>query len=636
MCGIVGVVSCEPLDEKERSRIELMNNRILHRGPDGVGEFNDTHVSLAMCRLSIIDLAEGWQPLYNEDKSVVLIANGEIYNFVELRRDLISKGHTFRTSSDCEVIVHLYEELGIECVHSLRGMFAFALFDCARNELFLARDRMGEKPLYLYEHNSRLYFASELKAFLASELVPFKLNSEAVDQYFHFQYVPEPQTPIEGVRKLPPASTLTVNISSWALQERQFWNIEDAPPLDGDPVEVLMDELDVLRKLILRADVPVGVALSGGLDSSIVAALASKENPGSIHAFTVGYSRKPKCDERQDARKLADHLRMPHHDVEINTNDIVEFFPRLNYYRDDPIADIAGHSYYAVHRLASESGVPVVLQGHGGDELFWGYSWLKEALYWSEKKQMLFSSPLKGILSHLKPHFPNHISARSLLRWGFHAAGSVEGLYRILDAFRYPERMIFEDASPSFRPALIGIDLLYHPDFRSHVKANTAYEPFSFPHPWPDVGLRLTNLICSTYLLENGLSQSDRLSMASSVELRVPFVDHIFVEKAIGIRKFRHDQHLEPKHFLKKLAAKFIPEYIIGRRKRGFTPPVRDWYTALFDKYGSDLCDGYLVNNNIISSSAGSDISRGFLATSQIRGLAFRTLVLESWCRQFA
>ncbi|MBU6482454.1 MAG: asparagine synthase (glutamine-hydrolyzing), partial [Nitrospirae bacterium] len=354
MCGIAGIISKEPLQREHADQVARMSKAMLHRGPDGAGEFSSRHVALAHRRLSIIDLSHGQQPLYNEDSSLVLIANGEIYNFIELRSQLQERGHCFKTGSDCEVILHLYEEQGGDCVQQLRGMFAFALWDTQRQRLLLARDRMGEKPLYLCEQGGRLHFASELKALLRTGIIPFQLDPHAIDCYFHYQYVPEPMTPIKGVRKLPPATVMTIGINPWHVEERCYWHMEDAPPLEGDPAKLIRAELETISELIIRSDVPVGIALSGGLDSSAIAALAAKKYPGSMHAFSVGYSGRPFYDERAAAKALADHLSMPFHEIEISTGDMVDGFSELIGWRDDPIADISGYRYYAVMRAARE------------------------------------------------------------------------------------------------------------------------------------------------------------------------------------------------------------------------------------------------------------------------------------------
>ena len=386
MCGIAGAIATEPLTRDTVSRVLSMNARLAHRGPDGHGEFHDGPVALAMRRLSIIDIHGGQQPLFNEDRSIVVVANGEIYNHVELRAQLRSHGHQFKSGSDCEVIAHLYEDYGLECVKHLRGMFAFALWDSHQRRLVLARDRMGEKPLYLYCERGILFFASELKAVLAAGKVPFALNPTAVDLFFHYNYVPEPLTPVQGVRKLPAAHVLTIEVETGTQTEWCYWRMEESPPLTGNPVELIRRELESISELIVRSDVPVGIALSGGLDSSAIAAMTSRKYPGVMQAFTVGYDGNPQNDEREAARAFAHSLGMPFHPIELHAEDVAAFFPELTYWLDDPIGDISAFGHYSVMKAAKVHGVSVMLQGHGGDELFWGYPWVQQAVAHTERK----------------------------------------------------------------------------------------------------------------------------------------------------------------------------------------------------------------------------------------------------------
>ncbi|MCM3871566.1 MAG: asparagine synthase (glutamine-hydrolyzing), partial [Pyrinomonadaceae bacterium] len=367
MCGISGLISRARITGGDVARVAKMSRALIHRGPNDAGEYQAEHISIAARRLSIVDLEGAHQPLYNEDRSLVLVANGEIYNHIELRARLEQIGHRFSTNGDCETILHLYEEHGLDCVQFLRGMFAFALWDIKRRRLFLARDPMGEKPLYLYQSDGRILFASEMKALLRSGLVSFELDPPAIDCYFHYQYVPEPRTALKDVRKLAAGHLLTVDLESWLVEEKCYWKMEDALPIDGGAAALIRQELDTVAQLVTRADVPVGVALSGGLDSSTVAAFAARHCPGELHAFSVGYTGRPaECDERAEARELADHFGLHFHEAEVSAAEVVESFSDLQFWRDDPIADYAGHSYYALMKLAREHGVPVVLQGQGG------------------------------------------------------------------------------------------------------------------------------------------------------------------------------------------------------------------------------------------------------------------------------
>lgn len=627
MCGIAGMISQAPLAASEKNQILRANDLQTHRGPDGCGHLSDVHVILAMRRLSIIDLQGGWQPLYNEDRTLALVANGEVYNFIELRKKLQSLGHCFSSGSDCETILHLYEEYGVDCVQHLRGMYAFALWDRVRQRLLLVRDRMGEKPLFLVEKNQQLIFGSELKILVQSGIASFQLDPAAIDAYFHYQYVPDPATPLLGVRKLPAGCLLVVELNPWRVQERRYWDMEDAPPVQGQPAEIIRAELERVSELVVRSDVPVGVALSGGLDSSAITALAARKYPGQMHAFCVGYSGKAESDERADARQFADYLGIPFHEVELDLPEVVEFFPQLQYWRDSPIADISGQGYFAVMKMARDCGIRVMLQGQGGDELFWGYGWVQEAVARSLEKQRAVQAQ-KWSARQISGH-----TIRSGLRNWLASWGSREGKSVWTDHAVSPDRMIFIDQAPDFILACEQVREIYTQSWRDNLGSFRADMLFTFPHPWPRVDLRITRLICDTYLRENGITQGDRLSMASGVELRLPLLDYRLVETVIGLRKVQADHSLSSKAWLKAALKDVLPEWVMQRPKRGFAPPVRLWHQALFARYGKLLRDGYLVNAGVLLPQAARALSGGPFPTQAITPLSFKALVLEMWCR---
>ncbi|MCA1615556.1 MAG: asparagine synthase (glutamine-hydrolyzing) [Acidobacteria bacterium] len=638
MCGISGIVTRGPTSPEQRALVSRVSAAQAHRGPDGAGEYADAHVHLAARRLSIIDLEGGWQPLHDEDESVALVANGEIYNFVELRRRLESRGHRFRTGSDCEVIVHLYEEFGLGFVGHLRGMFALALWDKRRRRLVLARDRMGEKPLYLCERDGQLVFASELKALVRAGAVPFELDAEAVNLFFHYQYVPEPKTALKGVRKLDAAHLLVVEADPWRVAEECYWRMGDAPPLAGAPAGLIRERLEEVGGLVVRSDVPVGVALSGGLDSSAVAALAARARPGAISAFSVGYEGRPEPDERADAADLARVLGLPFREVELTTREIVAFFPDLNYWRDDPVADISGHGYYAVMRLAREHGVPVMLQGQGGDELFWGYPQLRQAALESLQKNSARGMTGPRALAHyVSPAAPPALSRSELSAWARDLGGARSGWRRFRSHRASPPgRMIFYDAAADFRSAAQGIFTHYGRPFVEELGGRDAAELFTFEGPWPDIEATLTSLVCATYLRENGITQGDRLGMASSVEMRLPLVDHKLVETVVGLRKTNSDVRLPPKAWLKAAVKDLLPARVLDRPKRGFAPPTTAWHDALFAAYGDSLRDGHLARAGVLSREGADELARGDFPAGATCPLSFKALVLEQWCRAMA
>lgn len=638
MCGISGLISRTGITTEEAGWAATMSRALIHRGPDDAGQYRASQILLAARRLSIIDIEGGHQPLFNEERSLALVANGEIYNHVELRALLGRAGHRFRSDSDCETILHAYAEYGLDFVNHLRGMFAFALWDERLRRLILARDPMGEKPIYLFERGEQLFFASEMKALLRSGLIPFELDPAAIDAYFHYQYIPEPRTAIKGVRKLAAAHMLTIDVDPWNVQEKCYWNMEDAPPIDGDAPALIREQLDAIGRLIIRSDVPVGVALSGGLDSSAVAAFAARHHPGELHAFSVGYEGRPmECDERAEARDLSDHLGLQFHEAEIRTDEVVDFFSELQFWRDDPIADYAGHSYYAVMKLAREQSVPVVLQGQGGDELFWGYPHLRQAARESLAKETLSRGTLGALPHYLTVGAPQNLSARAISTWARDFGGIRSGLQKMRTHRMTPaDRMVFYDLLPDFAAAAIETQDLYGSEFARQLGEGDATELFTLPRPWPRVDVTLTRLVSDTYLRCNGVTQGDRLAMASSVEMRLPFLDSVLVKTIIGLRKANSDVRLPAKQWLRSAVEGVLPDWVVDRPKRGFAPPVSTWHKAIFAAHGHCLNDGYLVQSGVLSQASAERLAYGEFGAGLTSPISFKALVLEHWCRRMS
>ena len=638
MCGIAGKI--RRAGEVQDGDVDRMVAALYHRGPDGSGHHSDGPLELGMRRLSIIDLTGGDQPIYNEDRTLVLIANGEIYNYRELRRQLIDRGHCLRSESDCEVILHLYEDHQFECLKLLRGMFAFALWDSRRRTLLIARDRMGEKPLYLYETDEEIVFSSELGSLLKAGSVQFRLNHTAINDFFHYGYVPDPQTPIKGVRKLRAGHCLIVKPDEWKVEERSYWRMEDAPPLEGDAASLIRQELETISELIIRSDVPVGVALSGGVDSSAVAALANRYYPGTIEAFSVGYEGHPSNDERGLAREFAHYLGIPIHEVVLGVDEVVAGFPELIQHQNDPIADIAGSGYFAVMKMARKRGVPVLLQGHGGDELFWGYPWASQAVAQTRRKLKKYGS--HRLADYASWRFPKSIKGSNLLGWLLDAGGIRSSLHQYRRDLHSPaDQLVFYDLSPDFRLAQRCMKELYTPSFVESLGTANPTDLFRMAEAGVqeiDQGqleVIITRLLCETYLLENGVAQGDRLGMAASVELRLPLLDHRLVETVIGLRKVQPDSALPPKCWLRGALEGILPAWVLARPKRGFTPPVRRWHRELFMNYGQRLRDGYLVEVGVLTPSAAVDLASGPFPFGVTAPLSFKALVLEEWCRSF-
>lgn len=614
-----------------------MNRMLVRRGPDGEGLYFDGPVGLAMRRLAIIDLEGGWQPLYNEDRSIVLVANGEVYNFVELAKAMEAQGHRLRTHSDCELPAHLYETFGMDFVHQLRGMYAIAMWDSRKRRLILVRDRMGEKPLFIYERTlpnggKQLLFASEMKSLLASGLINFDLDEAGVDELMHYQWIHDPDTAIKGIRKLPAGHYLTVDVDTWHIEQKQYWRMEDAPPIHGEPKKVLREVLDDVSRLVIRSDVPVGVALSGGIDSSTIACLSSKHYPGTMEAFSIGWANRPANDERKHARDLAAKLNMPFHEAEIAPEEMADFYHELNVLRDDPIADITGHAYYVLTKLAREKKVPVLLLGQGGDELFWGYPWAKRALAESRYKLKHGRIRRPDIREMLMPRtFDRH----GLVEYAFRFGAMTYG-WRPL---RLPQnsdqhRYVFYDVVDSWQMGRWARPRIFTKQFQEKLGGWDASMPFTFTagSQMPSVEVLLTAMQCRGYLLENGINQADRLAMASSVEGRLPLVDYKFVEAVIGLQKTRPgEEDLGIKYWLKQAVEDVVPPEVFNRPKRGFNPPVTDWTNALRVRYRSMLETGYLVSSGVLTPEAAMAMSRDTSRLSAWNDLFVKALTLESW-----
>jgi asparagine synthase (glutamine-hydrolysing) len=599
MCGITGLISSNPLTERERATVSKMNQALVNRGPDSQGVINDKHVALAMRRLSIIDVLGGQQPLYNETGTVAVVCNGEIYNYLELREELIRKGHRFSSKSDVEVIAHLYEDMGVEFLGALRGMFSIALWDAEQKRLVLARDRMGEKPLYWYKDPcGHLWFSSEMKSLLKgiSEYEP-PLSRSAIQLFLTYQYIPEPHTMFEGVRKLSAGHFLSVSVDQLDSQPQSYWHYLSIPEREGDPVQLVREELDTACRIMGRSDVPIGVALSGGIDSAVVAALSARSYPGTLQAFSVGYRGRPGMDERKKAEEVADFLKIPFYDVELAEDDFVRTFPRLVWAMDDPIADIAGYGYYAVSALAREHGVPVLLSGLGGDELFWGYSWIRDLVWENEPRRRFRGAPqwLQKIIG---------------ARPEGHRRLMLSRLHKDLEKARAMSRELLSSASGSCPFPEVSEEWVQCDNEES-------------------IALPLSQLLNQTWLVSNCLALADRVSMAHSVEMRLPLLDSNLIELVVGLRKNGMRDWVKPHKWLLVEAVKnMLPPDLLGRPKQGFTPPVQEWYGAVCRHYGCLLQSGSLVTRGLIQ---GKHVENYIAGTP----IGYKLLLLEIWCRLF-
>lgn len=584
MCGISGLLSTKPLSEVDLVDAKRMNTALVHRGPDGEGFFKDENLILGMRRLSIIDVAGANQPLYGSSSDIVVLFNGEIYNYLELRKTLEDSGHRFATHGDGEVIPHLYEKHGVGFVDYLRGMFAISLLDRKRKKFFLIRDRMGEKPIYYRNGEGRFAYASEMKALL--ECVPSskrKLAPEAVHSYLHYQFVPEPNTLVRDVRKVPAGHFLEVDLDTLAAETKRYWDLSEAPAVErADPVDAVREKLDSITKIIGRSDVPVGIALSGGVDSSTVAALFEHENRDRdlARAFTVGYEGAPNTDERKHAHALAEKLGIPIVEIELKTSEFISSFPRLVWDMDDPVADIAAFGIYSVMKASKKDGVKVLLNGVGADEIFWGYPWVSEAVEESRRKNALT-------------------------------------FYELNRDYQFASRRSVSIYAKAFRDQIQG----------------SLLETANDPTTGKSIPVQIMDRLAKGWLFADPVALGDRLSMANSVELRSPFLDHELVELMVGLNKSRPDLHLRPpKELLKSAVKGLVPDEVLDRPKQGFTPPAVKWRLGVIREYGPRLWNGYLVRDGIVDRSG---LAKLLLLERATVFFLYKLILLELWCERF-
>ncbi len=615
MCGIAGMVS---LDGRPVSADELaaMCDVMAHRGPNGEGFYLSQGIGLGMRRLSIIDLVTGNQPIRNEDGSVWVVLNGEIYNFKALRRDLEARGHSFYTATDTEVIVHLYEEHGPRCVEHLRGMFAFAVWDKRRHRALLARDRLGIKPLYYAEVNGRLLFASELKAILQSPEVERRLDWDALSHLFTFLTTPSAQSIIAGVRKLEPGHLLIVPLDG-EPQTRRYWDVTFNPDhgrSETDLVERLRALLEESVRLHLVSDVPLGAFLSGGIDSSTVVATMAQVAQGPVKTFSIGFPEAA-YDERPHARSVAERFGTDHRELVLEPA-AVDVIADLTWYLDEPFGDSSAIPTYMVSKLAAEE-VTVVLTGDGGDELFAGYD-----KYVVERRERRYGTPpalVRRALAMAGWLMPDGMRGRNFARHF-----SLAGWERYLDA-----------------------STLFRRDEQARLFLPAACEMLLGSAPWREAAECLARanggwlsalqyLDLRSYLPLDILTKVDRMSMAHSIEARVPLLDHTLVEFAATIPPELRLRRERTKHILKQAVRGILPDAIIDRPKHGFAIPLERWFRGELTGFVRDL----LLSGRSRQRGIFNPVYIERLLARHNRGrpldLQLWTLVsFEQWCRTF-
>jgi asparagine synthase (glutamine-hydrolysing) len=625
MCGICGKLYFESGQQVNPRLLDDMMGGISHRGPDGQGKYLSGRVGLGHTRLAIIDLSTGEQPMTNETGSIWLVYNGEIYNYLELREELIRKGHAFRSSSDTEVIIHLYEEYGVECVSRLRGMFAFALWDDVAEALFLVRDRVGIKPLYYVNTGKALLFASEIKALLRDPEVRREVDSQAIHQFLTFLYVPGNRTLFTGISKLKPGHYLMVKRGVVTCQ--QYWDLNFGTASSGQTLSQTCESLRELLQQTVRdhliSDVPLGVLLSGGVDSTIVLNCAAQETSKRINTFTIGFGGDEFDDERPFARLVAERFGTEHHEMTISPQDFSDFLPAYVRHMEEPVCEAPAIALHYVSSLARRH-VKVVLSGEGGDEAFGGYQTYRNFLLLERIKSMV--GPFRGLLGSGVEWFSALTGFRRFERYAPLCNVPLSAYYygQVSTPFSFFNLHREEICTQDFYGSA---DSKVCAQFIGDLFARVAQQPVLNQMLYVDT---------KTWLPDDLLIKADKITMGNSLELRVPLLDHLVLEFAAGLPAHFKVKGWTTKRILKEAFKEVIPREVIERRKTGLPVPLRRWMR-------DDLRD--IVREALLSAKS---VSRGYFQKSAIERLlqknevngefmkeVFALLTLELWHIEF-
>lgn len=565
MCGICGLFFDDPSQQIEETTLLSMRDMMQLRGPDDAGLYRQSGIGLGHRRLSVIDLNQGHQPMTNEDDTLWLVYNGEIYNFQELRPQLESKGHTFKTDSDSEVILHAYEEYGPECVHHFNGMFAFAIYDKKDHSLFLARDRLGIKPLYYYYQKGMFAFSSSLKSLLIHPDIDLQIDKKALNEYLLFEYVPAPFSMVENIFKLLPGHW--AKVEKGKLKIEKYWDLNYAQkekksfPEAQEELKHLIQQ-SVKRRLI--SDVPLGVFLSGGIDSSSILSMMTELGHTPLKTFSIGFN-ETSFNELEYARKVAKHFSTDHHEMMVTPETLIDLFPKVLEGIDDPIGDPSAVPTYLLSQLA-RNNVTVCLSGDGGDELFAGYPTYQALKIW--QIYSMFPKSIQKLISKGVFKIPT----------AFKDISFDYKLKKFMEGMPYPIEQANFLWKGAFRPE--EKESILTADFRLATDGASDYHSIDrYLDSFKGKGLldKLLFLDTHVYMQDDILVKVDRMSMANSLEVRVPLLDHTIAEFAARMPESYKLNGLKSKYILKKAMSGSLPSEIINRKKKGFGIPFAIW-----------------------------------------------------------
>lgn len=623
MCGICGKLE---LDREARVSPELlksMADTIYHRGPDDEGFYLSGPVGLGFRRLSIIDLNTGHQPISNEDGTVWIVFNGEIYNYQELREFLLGKGHTFKSQTDTEVIVHLYEEFGEACVEKLRGMFSFAIWDERQKSLLLARDRVGIKPLYYWLSDKALVFGSEIKAILADPEVKAEVDPRLIDRFLSFYYVPGEETLLKNVRKLAPGSTMLVKDGKASI--KQYWDLHFAPAeISLEQAEKQLIELfDECVRMHMIADVPVGFLLSGGVDSTAMLGFAVGKTDRPLSSFTLGFADAGVVDERPYAQLAAKRYKANHHEMTISSKEFADFLPKFSWHMEEPCCEPQAVALYYVSRMAKEF-VKVLISGEGGDEAFAGYSVYRNMLWLERVKSAI--GPLKGPVASGISLLNRFVKSKRMAKY--------PSLMELpLESYYYSRT-----SGPASFFNSHGAEL-YAKDFASQVNKQFSVSPatrcMNNGAGCSPVN-RMLYVDTKTSLPDDLLLKADKMTMANSIELRVPLLDHKLLEFAAALPQNFKVNGFTTKYLAKVALKDRLPKEILERKKVGFPVPYDTWMrTELKDWVREVLLDRESIARGYFNRQCIENLIADDVRTQRYPKEILSLVALELWHRNF-
>ncbi len=628
MCGIAGKLCLDGQQAVEPDLVDRMMAAITHRGPDGQGKYLSGPVGLGHTRLAIIDLSTGDQPMTNERENIWLVYNGEIYNFQELRTELLRRGHVFRSASDTEVIVHAYEEYGPECVNHFRGMFAFALWDDEKQILFLARDRVGIKPLYYVETGKAFLFASEIKSLLCAPEVRREIQPEAIHRFLTFLFLPGDMTLLKVVRKLEPGHYLIAK--DGRVSCHQYWDLHFSRSANGQDLRQTCGELEHLLRGTVKdymiSDVPVGVLLSGGVDSTVVLSCAVQETSKRISTFTIGFGSEEFDDERPFAKLVSDRFGTNHHEITISPQDFSGFLPTYVRHMEEPVCEAPAIALHFVSKLAREH-VKVVLSGEGGDEAFGGYQTYRNLLLLERIKKL--AGPLKGLMSSGAGWIGG---INGFARFGKYAPLlntplSTYYFSRVSTPFSYFNSRRKELCTRDFFSSANGDNEQLIADLFAAADRQSVGQS--------DLN-RMLYVDTKTWLPDDLLIKADKMTMANSLELRVPLLDHPVLEFAARLRPSFKVKGWVTKRILKEAFKDAIPREVIARRKTGLPVPLERWMRHDLKDYVSGiLLDGKTLGRGYFRREAIERLLQRNADGGKLMKEVFALLTLELWHREF-